>query len=204
MGTALRAEDVIALVDERWGTPCAGCELPLVGQEVVLGLLMGFGDTLRCAWCLAASVGRTRARFLREAVARIRRLDCYRAGWTHADRRLGVLPPERWPRDLRIADEPDAGRVAAPVETPIAAPEGADAAELERGAHERFDAGDMSCGDLVLVLRREMTRLPQGALLRVVARDLAAPQDLPAWCGLTGHVLRAARHPVYWIERRPD
>ena len=134
----------------------------------------------------------------------MRRLDCYRAGWIHSDRRLAAAPEwpeERIPSALRLDDDDaddvddvgaDAGGGAAPPTTE------------ELAAAERLDAGDMGCGELVLLLRRRLNAMPEAALLHLVARDPGAPEDLPAWCRLTGHRLRAAHHPVYVIERRPD
>ena len=46
--------------------------------------------------------------------------------------------------------------------------------------------------------------LPAGAVLTVTATDPAAPEDLPAWCRLTGHALLTADHPTYRIRRRGD
>jgi tRNA 2-thiouridine synthesizing protein A len=68
----------------------------------------------------------------------------------------------------------------------------------------RWDAGDMGCGELVLELRLRMKTLQPGEQLHLIARDPGALEDLPAWCGLTGHHLRRARHPDYWIERKED
>lgn len=65
-----------------------------------------------------------------------------------------------------------------------------------------WDGGDMSCGDLVLELRLRVRALAPRQVLRLVARDPGAPHDLPAWCGLTGHRLLRATHPVYLIERK--
>ena len=65
-----------------------------------------------------------------------------------------------------------------------------------------WDAGDMGCGDLVLALRGRLNTLPPGAVLKVSARDPAAPLDLPAWCRLTGHRLVRAAHPEYHIQRK--
>jgi tRNA 2-thiouridine synthesizing protein A len=67
-----------------------------------------------------------------------------------------------------------------------------------------WDAGDMGCGELVLALRGRMLDVPAGGLLRVVARDRGAPEDLPSWCRLTGHELVEAAHPVYVIRRRQE
>ena len=44
--------------------------------------------------------------------------------------------------------------------------------------------------------------LPAGGVIRVTATDPAAPEDIPAWCRLTGHPLLAADHPHYLIRRR--
>jgi tRNA 2-thiouridine synthesizing protein A len=60
----------------------------------------------------------------------------------------------------------------------------------------------MACGDLVLALRLRMNTLPAGGVLKVTARDPAAPLDLPAWCRLTGHRLLRAAHPDYHIQRK--
>ena len=49
-----------------------------------------------------------------------------------------------------------------------------------------WDAGDLACGDLVLQLRGRMEPMRPGQVLRLVALDSGAPEDLPAWCRLTG------------------
>jgi len=65
-----------------------------------------------------------------------------------------------------------------------------------------WDAGDMGCGELVMSLRLRMNDLPAGAVLKVRATDPAAPEDLPAWCRMTGHPLVAMQHPIYFIRRK--
>jgi len=69
---------------------------------------------------------------------------------------------------------------------------------------ERWDAGDIGCGTLVLELRRRVDQLNPGDTLEVVANDPGAPVDLPAWCRVTGHKLVSANHPVYVIEHKSD
>ena len=64
-----------------------------------------------------------------------------------------------------------------------------------------WDAGAMGCGELVLELRFRMAELPGGAQLHLIASDPGAPEDLPAWCRMTGNRLVRADHPDYWIER---
>lgn len=75
------------------------------------------------------------------------------------------------------------------------------------GGHEvadRWDAGGMGCGELVMQLRRRLSVMEPGSLFELVAQDPGAPEDLPAWCRLTGHGLVASKHPVYLIRRRME
>ena len=68
-------------------------------------------------------------------------------------------------------------------------------------ADQLWDAGDTGCGELVLELRGRMARMQAGQVLRLVARDPGAPEDIPAWCRLTGHTLVAQQPPVYDIRK---
>ena len=65
-----------------------------------------------------------------------------------------------------------------------------------------WDAGDMGCGELVLSLRMRLLPLAPGATFRLRATDQAAPEDIPAWCRMTGHTLVSAHHPIYIIRRK--
>lgn len=69
-------------------------------------------------------------------------------------------------------------------------------------ADVRVDVGDTLCGELALLLKKELSKLEPGQVLQVVARDPAAPEDLPAWCELTGHAMLRCEHPDYWIRRK--
>lgn len=66
---------------------------------------------------------------------------------------------------------------------------------------ERFDAGDLGCGELLIVLRGRIRKLAPGQVIEVVTRDPGAPDDLPAWCRLTGNLLVARRATHYYIQR---
>ncbi len=68
----------------------------------------------------------------------------------------------------------------------------------------QWDAGDLGCGELVLELRARMRALQPGQVLRLVARDPGAIEDLPAWCRITGHRLISAQPPTYLIERKEE
>jgi tRNA 2-thiouridine synthesizing protein A len=69
-------------------------------------------------------------------------------------------------------------------------------------AENAWDAGDMGCGELVLELRSRLAPLAPATIFELTARDPGAPEDLPAWCRLTGHTLVRAEHPRYWIRRK--
>lgn len=71
-------------------------------------------------------------------------------------------------------------------------------------AEERWDAGDLGCGELLLELRGRLKRLAPNGVLTLVALDPGAPEDLPAWCALAGHRLLSAQPPVYRIQRKED
>jgi len=70
---------------------------------------------------------------------------------------------------------------------------------------ETFDAGHMGCGELVMVLRIRLKTMP-GKVMRVIALDPGAPEDLPAWCRMTRNEL--IRHDPetrsFWIRSRTD
>jgi tRNA 2-thiouridine synthesizing protein A len=73
---------------------------------------------------------------------------------------------------------------------------------MRPGVAAIWDAGDLGCGELQLSLRVRLTALRPGDVLFLTARDLAAPEELPAWCRLTGHHLDRADHPHYYVRRK--
>jgi tRNA 2-thiouridine synthesizing protein A len=68
---------------------------------------------------------------------------------------------------------------------------------------EDWDAGDLGCGELLLRLRFRLRAMQTGEVLRVRALDPGAPQDLPAWCRLTGETLvyHDVQRRYYYIRR---
>lgn len=72
-------------------------------------------------------------------------------------------------------------------------------------ADAEWDAGELGCGELVLDLRKRLRAMP-GGVLRVIALDIGAPADLPAWCRLTGNALLAhdPETKSFWIRSRTD
>lgn len=70
-------------------------------------------------------------------------------------------------------------------------------------ARDEWHAGDMGCGELVMILRRKLREMP-GEVLKVIALDAAAPIDIEAWCRMTNNELLRADIPnhSYWIRSR--
>jgi tRNA 2-thiouridine synthesizing protein A len=173
---------------------CAACRRGMCGHEILFSIAMGFKDVPRCLGCLSRALDQPRAELRDRLYHLLRRRDCYQQAWRVAGEREGSdpagLPTCLWP----------AGSApTAPAELPGARTTG----PRESPAAEAFwDAGEMACGDLVLALRGKLNALSPGVVLRVIARDPAAPEDLPAWCRLTGHRLVRGDHPEYHIQRK--
>lgn len=67
---------------------------------------------------------------------------------------------------------------------------------------DRWDAGDLGCGELVMKLRSSMLALNPGEIFELIATDEGAIIDIPAWCSLTGHTLAVAQPPRFLIRRK--
>lgn len=68
-----------------------------------------------------------------------------------------------------------------------------------------LDAGESSCGELSMLIARAVRTLAPGQLLEVLAYDLAAAMDIPAWCRSTGHQLvdaDATTNPQRFLIRK--
>jgi len=53
----------------------------------------------------------------------------------------------------------------------------------------QLDAGEAGCGELIMLIFKQMQHMPPGETLLVTANDLAAETDIPAWCRMTGNEL---------------
>jgi tRNA 2-thiouridine synthesizing protein A len=69
-------------------------------------------------------------------------------------------------------------------------------------SHDLLDAGDRTCGELILALKRAVDRLRGGEILKLVCRDPGAKADLPVWCRATGHRLLHGDGSTFYIQRR--
>lgn len=64
---------------------------------------------------------------------------------------------------------------------------------------EEFDGGEVGCGELLIDLRLRFRDAAPGTKVLVIAKDEAAPTEIPAWCRLTGHHLDRGEYPFYLI-----
>ena len=189
-------------------------------------MALGFKNGARCLACLAAALDEEVAALRDHVMQHIRRRECFSQGWLAASEHEGfgttVHPPCLWPDGetdrgrwgqagrVSVAQNGEAG-VPADALTASAFPDAlwadtlaASASTSAPAADAEWDAGDTGCGELVLELRLRLRAMAPGSILKLTARDLGAPEDLPAWCGMTGHTLLEAHHPEYWIKRREE
>lgn len=185
-----RVLDVVARVS---GAFCRTCGSRLCGHAAVFCIVMGLHEAPVCPRCLAAALDWPFESLRDRLFERVQAKACLGAGWREAGEREGfgnvARPACLWPAASSVSDGP-----ALPFAGPAVAPS---------DAHDvAWDAGDIGCGDLVLDLRAKLMELRPGSVLKLTATDPGAPEDIPAWCGLTGHRLVAAKHPNYWIRKK--
>ncbi len=156
------------------GRPCTGCGGRCLAREAVWSIALGFKDAPRCLPCLGLGLGREPGELRTHLDDYVRRRECYTAAWAEA---------------VRLDGDETGGAGATRTATP----------DVEEVA---WDAGAIGCGELALALRMKLLPLPPGSVVAVTATDPAAPEDVPAWCRLTGHTLVSASPPVYRIRRK--
>jgi len=66
-----------------------------------------------------------------------------------------------------------------------------------------WDAGEMGCGELLLKLRVKLRQIP-GQVIRLIALDRGAIEDIPSYCRITGHQLLLAdpEQGVFFIKSK--
>lgn len=76
------------------------------------------------------------------------------------------------------------------------------------GMNQKFDlewdAGELGCGEILIKLRSKMLELSSEQVLKLRALDNGAVEDIPAWCGMTKHLLLIAEHPFYYIKKKKE
>ena len=163
------------------GRPCTGCGGRCQAREAVWSIALGFKDASRCLPCLSRGLGRDAGELRTQLGEYVRRRECYATAWAEAERLDGTATmSDGWLQGHTPADA------------------GGDGMSDEHA----WDAGAIGCGELALALRIKLAALPPGSVIRVTATDPAAPEDIPAWCRLTGHTLVSKSPPVYCIRRK--
>jgi len=76
----------------------------------------------------------------------------------------------------------------------------------QRVADKRLDAGEKGCGELLILVFKAMKAMRAGEILEVVAYSAGAPEDIPAWCRLTGNSLIAVDRtkPAHFFIRKGE
>jgi tRNA 2-thiouridine synthesizing protein A len=184
---------------------CTKCGADMTSHEVVITHAMGFKDRFTCATCIARGLGKPKNDFLEHVLKHISHRECFLQAWKWASRFHGLndnlrpahLFPEPETASSIRSDDTTRKFNASSFSHPLIS-----ASEKLTPPNAIWDAGDMGCGDLVLELRVRLTEMAAGELLEVRATDPGAPEDIPAWCGMTGHGLVSTSHPLYMIRRR--
>jgi len=189
---ARTAESIIRDLERLRASACIRCGQPLCPHQLLMSIALGFKNSLRCLPCLGKSLEYDPARIRDSLWEFIRSRDCYLGAWNWASRAAG-FPENAMPQTLMAFEKK-------PADTVLPKPVAPSSSEMDISA--TWNAGDMGCGDLVLELRLRLQALRPGEIMQLCARDPGAPEDLPAWCRLTGHTLLRAEHPDYWIKRK--
>lgn len=169
------------LMHELIGGSCALCQQAYSATEAVFSIALGLKNSPRCTKCLALGLNKSIAELRADLMNYINRRECYRKALQEAEHLDGECP------------RPDFTRPGTTTSTEIPEPP---------QSSTFWDAGDMGCGELVMALRMRLRQLSPETALEVRATDPAAPEDIPAWCRLTGHQLVSMNHPRYVILSR--
>lgn len=162
------------------GGDCADCGKPYSARQAVGSIALGFRNAARCWDCLGRRLIRDSAEVEGQIRDYVSRRECYRRAWVAAEAIDRKQPVARGSVES-LAPEPA-----------VASPE------------TEWDAGDLGCGELIMMLRLKLHALPAGTEFRLRATDAGAPEDIPAWCRLCGHTMISAVHPEYTIRRKGD
>lgn len=168
------------------GGRCRDCETAFSAREAVWSIALGFKNAPRCLTCLSRRLGRDVQDLRTSLTEYVHRRECYLRAWREAETMDAMNP------------KPAIDGVVA--EGLRADPE--DRSQALGDQVSDWDAGDLGCGDLVMHLRMRLKDMAAGSVIRVTATNPAAPEDIPAWCRMTGHTLLIAAHPVYTIRRK--
>jgi tRNA 2-thiouridine synthesizing protein A len=176
---------------------CTVCSAAICGHEALMSLAMGFKSAPQCAACLSESLGHSKEALRDRLSSFITSRNCYNEGWLWANQEEGVAP-DALPRCLWPTVVPTANQS----EETTSAENGNGVDGSADDFNAEWDAGDIGCGDLVLELRTRMKPMLAGQIMRLLATNPGAQEDLPSWCRLTGNTLISTSHPVYIIRKK--
>ncbi len=178
-----KTNELLNNVDQLSAKPCHDCREAICGHHVLFSVAMGFKTAVRCLGCLARGLQQEPEELRGQLLRYVRERDCYTRAWTHASSLEACSCVTALEASSQSDDQTEADSSGVSV-------------------IDTWDAGDMGCGDLVLALRIRLNKISAGGVIKVIATDPAAPEDLPAWCRMTGNRLVAMAHPEYHIERK--
>ena len=172
-------QEIVRQLESSAGKPCNHCQKRLQSTDILYSNALGFKDFPRCLDCLCHGLKRERQELLEQLMQHIQRRPCLRKAYEVSCDKWNANSME--PRNFPSASKPP---------------------ESEPEFDNLWDAGDLGCGDLVLLLKGKLKSLAAGAVLKVVATDPGAPEDIPAWCNMTRHKLVYFKHPQYFIQSK--
>lgn len=173
-------DEIVAQLRNWTSQPCFACKEPLLAAEVLYSNALGFKTCPKCLPCLAKGLERNQADLKATLLQHIRRRPCLCKAFE-----LSTGAPAQFDCEHPLSEN-----------TPLASPDSPWIPDLT------WDAGDLGCGDLVLLLRGKLRAMLPGELLELTALDLGAPEDIPAWCNMTGNQLVFQEHPLYLIRNK--
>jgi tRNA 2-thiouridine synthesizing protein A len=193
----IKLEELLRTIGQLREFPCHACGAPICGHEALMSFAMGFKNEPKCWSCLSVTMGHSKEVLRDHVFAYIKHRSCHYEGWQWASREEGFAPENSpkclWPDSSTSSDNPDLiYTTISEQKIPI----------TDMGYDAEWNAGSLGCGDLVLELRIRLEELQPGQILKLIATDSGAPEDLPAWCRMTKHALLHYNHPVYLIKRK--
>ena len=174
-------DEIVAQLRNWTARPCLACKSPLLAEDVLYSNALGLKTSPQCLPCLAKGLKQNQAELKSTLLQHIRRRPCLCKAFELSN---GGLPTEL---DCDFT---------APENQPLSSTNSPLLPDLI------WDAGDLGCGDLVLLLRGKLRAMLPGKLLKVTALDPGAPEDIPAWCKMTGNRLILQQHPLYFIRNK--
>jgi tRNA 2-thiouridine synthesizing protein A len=195
----IKLEDLLRNIGQLRESPCHGCGKAICGHEALMSFAMGFKNEPKCWLCLAQTMGHPKEVLRDHILAYIKHRSCHYEGWQWASREEG-FDPEKFPKCLW----PNSTTTENIQELLCTTTSEQQTPFTDTNYDSEWNAGGLGCGDLVLELRIRLEDLQPGQILRLIATDSGAREDLPAWCRMTKNTLVFFQHPVYLIKRKTD